>query len=248
MAANSNWHGFVREDFVFGGRDCIIVSPDEPLPGAPYVWRTEFFDAFAQCDLELVRQGFHLVYIRLSDMYGCPEAVRGMKAFYDYLKAERGFGAKPILLGFSRGGLYAANFALEHGDCTGALYLDAPVLDCAVWPCDVGGALPRDYAREREECLRCYGADMVTIARTPEARPVLRGAELAARGIPVAIVAGAVDDVVPWPLNGRIFARDFVAAGGALFLQIKPGCGHHPHSLEDVRALCGFLSAAALRA
>ena len=79
------WNGFEREDFRFGGFDCILVKPARPLPGNPFVWRAEFFDAFAQCDLEMVRRGYHLTYIRLSDQYGCPWAVERMKEYYDYL-------------------------------------------------------------------------------------------------------------------------------------------------------------------
>ena len=67
----STWNGFKREDFLFNGFKCILVSPEHPLPGNPFVWRAEFFDAFAQCDLEMVRRGYYLTYINLSDKYGC---------------------------------------------------------------------------------------------------------------------------------------------------------------------------------
>ena len=130
----SEWHGYAREDFTLDGLECILVTPRDPLPGRPFAWRAEFFDAFAQCDLEMVRRGYHLAYIRLSDKYGCPWAVERMRMFHEYLTRERGLGAHPVLIGFSRGGLYAVNFALSCPERVGKLYLDAPVLDVLSWP------------------------------------------------------------------------------------------------------------------
>ncbi len=235
----SEWHGYAREDFTLDGLECILVTPRDPLPGRPFAWRAEFFDAFAQCDLEMVRRGYHLAYIRLSDKYGCPWAVERMCMFHEYLTRERGLGAHPVLIGFSRGGLYAVNFALSCPERVGKLYLDAPVLDVLSWP----GGRGRGVGAEREwrECLACYGATEATIQSNMQARPVKRGAELARLGIPLAMVIGGADDLVPFEENGRPFADAFAAAGGLLLLNIKPSCGHHPHSLDDVSELCDFL-------
>ena len=235
----SEWHGYAREDFTLDGLECILVTPRDPLPGRPFAWRAEFFDAFAQCDLEMVRRGYHLAYIRLSDKYGCPWAVERMCMFHEYLTRERGLGAHPVLIGFSRGGLYAVNFALSCPERVGKLYLDAPVLDVLSWP----GGRGRGVGAEREwrECLACYGATEATIQSNVQARPVKRGAELARLGIPLAMVIGGADDLVPFEENGRPFADAFAAAGGLLLLNIKPSCGHHPHSLDDVSELCDFL-------
>lgn len=235
----SEWHGYAREDFTLDGLECILVTPRDPLPGRPFAWRAEFFDAFAQCDLEMVRRGYHLAYIRLSDKYGCPWAVQRMRMFHEYLTRERGLGAHPVLIGFSRGGLYAVNFALSCTERVGKLYLDAPVLDVLSWP----GGCGRGVGAEREwrECLACYGATEATIQSNVQARPVKRGAELARLGIQLAMVIGGADDLVPFEENGRPFADAFAAAGGLLLLNIKPSCGHHPHSLDDVSELCDFL-------
>ncbi len=238
-SVRSEWHGYAREDFELDGFECILVRPRDPLPGKPFAWRAEFFDAFAQCDLELVRRGYHLAYIRLSDRYGCPWAIERMRRFHEYLTQECGLGAKPVILGFSRGGLYAVNFALSCPERVGKLYLDAPVLDVMSWPGGRGAG--GGAAREWRECLECYGETEATIARNPQARPVKRGAELARLGIPLAVVIGGADDVVPFEENARPFADAFAAAGGRLLLNIKPNCGHHPHSLDDVSELCDFL-------
>lgn len=234
-----NWNGFEREDFRFGGFDCILVKPDNPLPGRPFVWRAEFFGAFAQCDLEMVRRGYYLTYICLTDQYGCPWAVERMREYHEHLTRERGLGARPLIFGFSRGGLYAVNFALAYPERVGKLYLDAPVLDVLSWPAGRGAGV--GAPREWQECLKCYGATEETIGACAQARPVTRGAELARLGIPLALVAGGSDDVVPYAENGAPFAADYTRAGGQPFVRLKPECGHHPHSLDDVRELCDFL-------
>lgn len=235
----STWNGFKREDFLFNGFKCILVSPEHPLPGNPFVWRAEFFDAFAQCDLEMVRRGYYLTYINLSDKYGCPWAIERMKEYYDYLTGERGLGLTPLIFGFSRGGLYTTNFALTYPDCVGKIYLDAPVLSVLSWPGGKGSGI--GAPREWQECLECFGRTEQDISDCKEAFPVRRGAELARLDVPVALVAGGADDVVPYNENGFIFADAFTRAGGRIFIRIKPTCGHHPHSLEDVTELCDFL-------
>ena len=68
-----------------------------------------------------------------------------------------------------------------------------------------------------------------------------RAEELAKTGIPVIIVAGGADDVVPYDENGELFVGRFRAAGGEIEEYVKPDCGHHPHSLEDPTPIVEFL-------
>ncbi len=44
------WCGFERIDFEFQGYPCILVRSHKAAQGNPWVWRTEFFGAFAQAD------------------------------------------------------------------------------------------------------------------------------------------------------------------------------------------------------
>ena len=68
----NQWRGFERLDFEFEGHSCILVKPEQAAPGYPWVWRAEFFDAFAQVDEAMAKIGYHIAYVRLSDRYGCP--------------------------------------------------------------------------------------------------------------------------------------------------------------------------------
>lgn len=238
-AVRSEWRGRERLDFVLDGKECILVRPDNPRAGRPWVWRAEFFDAFAQVDEAMLDAGYHIAYVRLSDRYGCPSAVEDMARFCTALVGEFDLKPKAILFGFSRGGLYAANFAFAHPEMTDKLYLDAPVMDIRSWPGGMGEA--ERFDKEWAECMECYGLDQDSAAKYTDG-PLFRAAELAGLNIPVVLVSGDADRAAVLNENGYPFALDFARAGGRLLYIVKPGAGHHPHSLEDPAPVVAFLT------
>ena len=64
---------------------------------------------------------------------------------------------------------------------------------------------------------------------------------LAGAGLPILLVAGDADDVVPYAENGAKLARRFRELGGVVEVILKPGVGHHPHSLEDPQPIVDFI-------
>ena len=232
------WNGYDKLNFAVAGREGFTVCPETPLPGKPWAWRAEFFGAFDYVDRALLRRGWHLAYYRVSDMYGCPEAVADMAKFQDTAEKEMGLSPKAALFGFSRGGLYAVNYAAAYPERVSALYLDAPVLDIRSWP---GGWGRGDGAtKEWEECKAWYHLDEDS-AQDFRQNPLDRIPELLAAKIPVILVAGDADTAVPFAENGRIFAARYQEGGGSIQVILKPGCGHHPHSLENPAPIVAFL-------
>ena len=130
----SEYHGFLRLDFEYQGREVIVVCPKQRAAGNPWVWRAEFFGAFDTVDVEMLNRGWHVVYYQVSNMYGCPEAISLMKTFHDFVTVAYGLSQKADIFGFSRGGLYAVNYALRYPQEVSTLYLDAPVVDLMQWP------------------------------------------------------------------------------------------------------------------
>ena len=59
--------------------------------------------------------------------------------------------------------------------------------------------------------------------------------------IPVALICGDSDTVVPYNENGRLLSDYYNKNGGILFEVLKKGCDHHPHGLEDNKALIEFI-------
>lgn len=233
------WNGYELTRFESGGHECLLCAPHHPLPGRPWIWRTEFFGAFPSVDLSMLERGYHVAYCRLSDRYGCPDAVRDMHAFFEDVVARCSLKAKAILFGFSRGGLYAVNYALAYPQTVESLYLDAPVLDITSWPGGKGAGC--GSPDEWKDCLACYHLTCEPDSSFP-GNPLTHAEELASLGLPVALVAGDADRVVPFNENGEPFARRFQTAGGDLLLIVKPGCDHHPHSLEDPSPVVKFLT------
>ena len=240
------WEGYPLERFSLNGRECLMASPRCPsAKGRPWVFRAEFFGAFPAVDLALLARGWHVGHCALSDLYGCPEAVSGMKAFHDEAVSRFGLSPRAAVFGFSRGGLYAVNYALAYPQDVESLYLDAPVLDICSWPGGLGRGC--GAAKEWAECLACFGLE-----ENPGSgwagNPLNHAREVAQSGIPLLLVAGDADGVVPFEENGAPFAAAFEAAGGRVQTFVKAGCGHHPHSLEDPAPAVAFLEEAHRRA
>ncbi|ULL15369.1 hypothetical protein DVH26_13525 [Paenibacillus sp. H1-7] len=242
VAKTSQWKGHERTDFFVSGRECIVIAPDKAAAGRPWVWRTEFFDAFSYADMALLEQGWHIAYCRLSHMYGCPGAVELMDRFQAQVKERFGLAPKAALFGFSRGGLYAVQYAAAHPGSVLALYLDAPVLDIRSWPAGLGSG--SGAPQQWEECLAVYGLNEQTAASF-RGNPLDHAEALVRAGIPILVVAGDQDAAVPFSENGALLEERVKQLGGTIRTIVKPGVGHHPHSLEEPQPIVDFMKEAA---
>ena len=144
----SQWEGYDRYDFQFDGRDATIVVPKEVAKGQPWIWRPAFFGAFPSVDKALLAKGFHVVYYDVTHCYGNPQAVLQGTEFYQLMCDRLGLSEKVTLEGFSRGGLYALNWAIQHPEKVACIYLDAPVCDVFSWPGRKDQALWNDLLKE----------------------------------------------------------------------------------------------------
>jgi len=248
MAKNDNditalkktlWKGYERHDFLYEGRESIVVLPETPAPGSSWVWRAEFFDAFPSADMALLEKGWHLVYYSVSNMYGCPEAIRLMKEFHEFIiKKPYSLNPRPVIFGFSRGGLYAFNYAADSPDKISGLYLDAPVLDIRSWPGGKGNG--QGSQNEWEACLAIYGLTEETAIEF-SGNPLDKVEKVAKAGVPIIVVAGDADMAVPFLENAAILERKYREYNDKIRMIVKPGVGHHPHSLEDPQPIVDFI-------
>ena len=240
----SAWNGYERLDFKVADHAALVVKPKTPADGKPWIWRTEFFGHEPQGDIALLAAGWHVAYFQVSNMYGAPSSIELMDKFHAHVTKEMGLAQRVTLEGFSRGGLYAVNFAAAHPDKTAALYLDAPVLDIRSWPGGKG---------KGKGDKGCWAQAMKIYNLTEETAPAFKGnpldsAEtLAKAGIPIISVCGDADDAVPYPENTKLFAEKYTAAGGKIEVIVKPGVNHHPHSLKDPKPIVDFLLKNALK-
>jgi pimeloyl-ACP methyl ester carboxylesterase len=242
VTTGTEWHGFARDEWLLNDRTCLLVRPKTPAPSRPWIWRTEFFGHEPQADITLLEHGFHLAYIDVQNMYGAPIALRHMSSFYEHLTREHALSKRAALEGFSRGGLFALNWAIAHQDNVACLYLDAPVCNFKSWPAGMGDSpgSPNDW----ERCKAVYGLTEEQAAHYAGG-PLDNLQPLALARIPILCVCGAADTVVPMQENTDVLAERYRAQGGPIEVIAKPDCEHHPHSLKDPTPIVEFVIASA---
>jgi len=232
-AVKTTWNGLNRYDFQFKYRDVIVVTPEIPAKGRPWIWRPAFFNAFPSVDKALAERGFHVVYYDLTHLYGSPRAVSLGTDFYHYIRSVYGLSSKVTLEGFSRGGLFAINWAAENTDKVACIYIDAPVCDIFSWPGRKNENLWRDFLKE-------WG---LTDEEMNEFRgnPIDNLEPLAKAKIPIISVCGDSDQAVPFTDNMNRLRSRYMALGGPVEVIIKPGVDHHSHSLDNPEPVVDFI-------
>ena len=235
-----DWHGFQRHTFQADGCAAWVVEPKTALPGNPWSWCMEFPDAFTdRCAAPaLLAAGFHHVHIVVGNTFGCPDAVKHFNAFYELLVA-RGLAPKAVLIGISRGGLYAYRFASEHPDRVSVIYGDAAVGDFKSWPGGKGRG--KGSAGDWESLVKLYGFKDEAEALAYRGNPIDILAPLAKAKVALIHVVGDADDLVPTEENAGIIETRYLALGGEFQMIHKPGIGHHPHGLDDPAPVVQFI-------
>ncbi len=235
----TSYHGFDRYDFVVDGCAAIVVPPKKALPGMPWVWRAEFFDAFPGIDLALLDKGYHLAYIEVGNTFGCPDALAHWDVFYQELTGKYNLSRKPALEGLSRGGLYIYNWAVSNTDKVGCLFGDAPVCDFKSWP--GGRGRGEGSTEDWAKLLRDYHFESEAAALAYKGNPIDNLKPLADAQIPIIHIYGDVDDVVLYEENTAVLFDRYTMLGGQIEVIAKPGIGHHPHGLDDPTPVVDFI-------
>lgn len=219
------WYGYRRTKFDFAGHEAWVVEPSTfAAEGMPWTWTMQWAEAFVDRTgvLDLLKLGFHHVTIDLFATRMDEEGIRTAAAFQAFLMDELGFAPKANLVGMSWGGFFSTRYAAAHPANVRRIYLDAPLLNF-----DKFGN--PDYGRiggwaNRRPPDGVWTAD-------PE-MPVNKAEAIAAAKIPVLLVYGGCDTVVPPEQNCRLFAERFTKAGGELREIPRNLFGHHPHGLD----------------
>jgi len=238
----SQWMGFKRHDFEVGGSRAIVVEPKEAKAGRPWAWRGEFFGAFPNADIELLKQGWHLAYVGVPDQFGSPRAMKAWETFYRALTEEYGLNSRPALIGLSRGALYCLAWGAAHPDRCLLIYLDNGVCDYRSWP---GGRLKRlgtgdGSAPEWAKLLKAYNFKDDSAAIDSPRNPINGLPKIAQSRVPLLLVYADADPVVPHKENSELVFERYTELGGPVERIVKPGLGHHPHGLTDPKPIVDY--------
>ncbi len=237
----SEWFGYESYDFIFEGKGAKIVLPHQAAEGNPWVWRARFFGHEPQADLAMLEKGYSIAFLDATPLMGSPKSVAFWQRFYLYLTEEFNFSKKPVLEGMSRGGLYIMNWAIAYPDEVGAIYIDNPVLDFKSWPGGYGNGSRSEG--DWNDVLASYGLtqeEAMAYSLNPIDNPAIK--QLAEKKVPILAVCGDADRVVPFKENSAVLIEKYRALGGPIFLILKPGNDHHPHSLKNPKPIVDFFT------
>lgn len=226
------YHGEKLLCFDFEGHEAKLAVPSTVADKAPWLWRAEFFGAFDTVDQMLLSHGWHIAYIKLSDMFGHPSAVEKMKQFHDFLVDKFKLCSKSVLCGMSRGGLYSVNYTAKHPEDVAGLYLDAPVLNVFSWPLGLGNCASSYSEYDAKLFYEIYSLDKDN-AHSFTDNAIDKASALAENNIPICFICGGADVVVPFDENAQLLIDYYSSHNKPYKLFYKPDCGHHPHSLDD---------------
>ena len=242
----SLWYNFKRLDLTCKGREATLIVPDSPNENKNWLFKTEYFHAFPEFEAEMVKRGWHLAYIKNITRWCLDSDLDLKREFATYLHEEFGLYEKCIPVGMSCGGLIASKLTAKYPEMVSALYLDAPVMNLLSCPAGLGKA---DYSQSgggmMEEMIAATGLTLEKLISYRE-NPIDKMHLILKANIPVIMVYGDSDVIVPYDENGAIFEKYYRENGGIIEVIGKKGCGHHPHGLSDHTPLIEFAEKYAL--
>lgn len=212
------------EAFVVDGRPAFVLLPPEDKRRTPQPWIMYGPALPAYPDrherwmhAQFLAAGVAVAGIDAGEAYGSPRGQSLMSSLYAELTEKRGFAAKPCLLGRSRGGLWVSSWAIAHPDRVAGIAGIYPVFDLRTYP-GLEKAAPA-YKMTPEELA----------AALPQHNPIARIDVLAKAKVPVCIIHGDVDQVVPLKENSAALAETYrrLGAGHLVQLMVAEGQGHN---------------------
>lgn len=231
----SIWQDFRRIDFKFEEKAAIVIFPNSAIKGNKWLFKTAYFGAFPEFEIEMLQKGYALAHIANTTRWCLAEDTERQARFAKFLHKEFGFSKKCMPVGMSCGGMQAIFLGAKHPEVVSAMYLDAPVVNLLSCPCGMGDAND-DMFEEFFGHFRLTKSQMINYREHPQD---YLDSFLKSK-IPVFLVAGDSDKTVPYHENGELVDRFFKEHGLNITTIVKEGCDHHPHGLEDNTPLINF--------
>ena len=249
LIGQDRMQGFLRTKFTMDGCEAWVVEPETPAADGRWVWCMEWPTAFQDRVgvKALLTAGYRWVTFNPASKTvpagnQNDEMIAKRRAFQRFLVEGLGYAPKCGLIGMSWGGYYSVRYASIHPECVCDAYLDAPLLDFSTLKGFEGNG---KWGRKGLSKYYPFITDTYVGADDPY-QSVNRAGPLAKAGIPLLILYGGMDDVVPPESNCLKFAVAFEKAGGDLMIERRGRYGHHPHGVEpnEVQRLVNFFDRA----
>ena len=225
------WQGYEGVSFTFEGRNCRLIKPN-CAPNGKWALKTEYGDAFPATEVEMLSRGWHVAFQSNVTRWATKEDIARKARFIRFVAEEFDLPARVSTVGMSCGGLIATTLAEAYPELVDVLYIDAPVLNLCSCPCDLGISESHLFD-EFHRVTRLSKIDMLSYRD----HPIDKMDILIQNDIPVVLVVGDSDPVVPYVENGAILEKYYKENGGRIRVWVKPGCAHHPHGLTGEEAV-----------
>ena len=236
----NKWMGYKCKNLKFEEHEAILVYPEESTANGYLAVKTEYWGAFPDAiETALLEKGFHLCYIKNDNRWGVNNDLDRKARFVRFVQESCGLKSRCVPVGMSCGGLIAIKFAARFPELIQCLYLDAPVVNFMSCPCGFGVGNP--LSEDNSEILNALGLESISQLLAYREMPLDKIPELVAHKIPVVMIAGDSDPVVPYCENGVFLEKAYKDAGAEIEVYIKPGCAHHPHGLDNPTAPLKFI-------
>ena len=232
-----DFNGFECRVFTLSDREVKLVLPREKDPMGRWLLKTEYFGAFPALEIEMLERGFHVAYVKNATRWHLDSDDVAKEELCRYLASEYGLSEKCVPVGMSCGGLHAVYFAAKHPEYISSLYLDAPVMNLLSCPYAVGKKAQEGFIDEFEKATGKTLTELLNYRN----HPIDNAGKLLEAKLPIILVAGDSDSVVPYDENGKALYDFYKENGGEIELYLKPGCDHHPHGLEDATPIVDFV-------
>lgn len=224
----SVWNGFQLLEFSFEEHDAILVVPNQPTGDKRWLFKTEYFNAFPAFEIEMLEKGYYLAHVKNTTRWCLPEDTQRQVRFAEFLHREFGLHKKFVTVGMSCGGMQAIYLAAAAPERVALCYVDAPVLNFLSVPYGLGTG----YGSNFKEFFAHRGLSVADLINY-RYHPIDCVPKLIENRVPVFLICGDSDHIVPYGENGELLYKMYQEADVPIYHILKPRCDHHPHGLED---------------
>lgn len=226
------WSGFEVKEFKFEDRNARIIFPEKADEKKNWTLKTEYRDAFPETELELLKRGFHVLWVENKNRWATKEDCDMKARFCRFVSEKFGLREKCVTVGMSCGGAHAVNFAGFHPECVQCMYIDAPVMNFLSIPGNAGKCVHPAETWE-DEFVKAYPGITRLKLLNFDNHPALKAPVLIENKISVLMVYGDADLVVPYDENGALFEAEYENHSDLLTVIKCEGRDHHPHFVPD---------------
>jgi len=208
-------------EFKVDGHSCFVLESENPAEGKPWVWYAPTLKhvpgpSHTWYIKQLLEKGISIAGCDLGEVRGSPRSIGEFTRFYDEM-VKRGYSSKPVLLGQSRGGLMMLTWAMKNPGKVKAIAGIYPVCNLESWPLKRNEAATlKDFDMTKEALM----------SKIQNYNPIDNLEGLAKNAVPIFIVHGDSDVVVPLKDNSAIIEKRYSSLGGKVSVKVIPGKGH----------------------